>query len=78
MIKFFKSFFAWELVQRRGVWGYYRNTITGKRKAKKLYIGHSMIDNKWLETGRFSDFNPEYSMIRTCAPGTCPHCNGMP
>ena len=43
------SLFAWKLVRAQGVWDYYENTVTGRRKAFRVSRCYSPLDRDWLE-----------------------------
>ena len=50
MIRFIRELFAWELVRETGVWAYWQNRRTGRRKVTPYVIeGHQPIDAVWLQ-----------------------------
>ena len=50
MIRWLLSLFAWREVHGRGVWAYYENSLTGKRRAvRRVSGGYSPVDIDWLE-----------------------------
>jgi hypothetical protein len=59
MIKFIKSLFAWEVVERGTFYSYYQNKITGKRKISGgVQGGWALKDKQWIETGIFYEPTP--------------------
>ncbi len=49
MFRWFRSLFAWHFHHEAGVYAYYENTVTGARKARRVYAGgYSPIDMAWL------------------------------
>jgi len=49
MIRWFRSLFAWHLVENSGVWLYWENTVTGRRDITRGNSGgHQPRNDEWL------------------------------
>lgn len=51
MIRWLRSIFAWKAVRNTGVWLYYENDITGRRRAVKIMDAHQPLDRSFLRKG---------------------------
>jgi hypothetical protein len=49
MIKWLRSLFAWKSIGIVGVYQYYENTVTKKRKAVRIVSLYGVKDIRWLE-----------------------------
>jgi len=49
--RWLRSFFAWRVISKTGVWVYYENSITGRRHAAKGCTGYQPLDFKLLRPG---------------------------
>jgi len=48
MIRWFRSLFAWREVRNSGVWSYFENDVTGRRKAQRISGSYQPLDFDWL------------------------------
>lgn len=52
MLTWFRSLFAWRVVNASGVWQYEINRITGKRRAYRRFSGgYTPLNWEWLLAG---------------------------
>jgi hypothetical protein len=52
MLRWVRSWFAWNRVFVAGVWLYEQNTVTGRRRASRIdSSGYSPINFDWLDAG---------------------------
>lgn len=61
MVRWLRSLFAWELKHFTGVWAYYENAITGRRKAIRrgpFYNGYQPQNIQWLNGGEWEMRRP--------------------
>ena len=68
-----RSFGRWRTVADLGAWRYQENTVTGQRRALRIYTGYSALDSAWLNGGRASLFDARHltpprggSAVRPC------------
>lgn len=55
MNRWLRSLVAWRLVEETGVWAYWQNEISGKRRVTRVNRGgHQPIDGRWLRTGNWT------------------------
>lgn len=48
--RWLRALFAWERVMTAGAYGYDENTVTGARRAVRLFRGgHSPVDTHWID-----------------------------
>ncbi|HZR87875.1 MAG TPA: hypothetical protein VFB02_13780 [Bradyrhizobium sp.] len=52
MIRFFREWLcealSWRLVANTGVWAYFQNDCTGRRRVERVGCGHQPLNTAWL------------------------------